>query len=71
MSIIPPPPGEPTCGRSCEGGHDPRNGCHAPSIGWRYFPVPGKWLPTCAAYMGGMALPRRFRVYDDDLGSES
>lgn len=39
---IPPPPDEDTGGQSCDGGH-----CNAPSVGWRYYPQSGQWLPVC------------------------
>lgn len=43
---IPPPPDEPAAGQVCDGGH-----CDTPSVGWRYFPHLGEWLPVCKPHM--------------------
>lgn len=64
---VPPPPEEPTGGRSCDAG-----GCNAPSIGWRYFPqpLPGEWLPVCIRDMRVKGVPRLFRVHDSQYELE-
>lgn len=59
---IPAPPDEPSYGRSCDAG-----GCNAESIGWRYFPFPGEWLPVCERDMNVKGVPGRFRIYDEDV----
>lgn len=56
----PPPPTEPTWGRSCDGGH-----CNRPSIGWRLYRGQPDWLPVCGVHMDGPPGPTR--IYDDQI----
>jgi hypothetical protein len=62
VTEIPSPPRERADGRSCDAG-----GCNAESVGWRYFPFPGEWLPVCERDMQVKGVPRRFRIYDEEM----
>lgn len=52
-------PTEPADGRSCDGGY-----CSAESIGWRFYPIEGVWLPVCVTHMDAEGVPAMYRMYD-------
>lgn len=59
---IPPPPDEDTGGQFCDGGH-----CNTASVGWRYYPQDGGWLPVCRRHIG-LGVPAAFKRYDESEG---